>query len=146
MSSITPQRRHGERILPLRSTRKRKVQPNMMYLDEQTDTYVLPEQLTAQPPALTNYSSLLQKPQDKKRQERVEQLLESKLFYLRKQQREQRYATHQWDQDYLRWSQTENEEKWDSDSEAIGPAEQALSTAKALRFAEQFMDLEDRSM
>ncbi|WBW71786.1 Ino80 complex subunit Iec5 [Schizosaccharomyces osmophilus] len=146
---MASQKKQGERVLPVRSTRKRRQLPDMLYYDENTDSYVMPEhsQESVDPKPASQSSSMssgqvanLQV--EHARELRVQELMESKLHHIRKQQRKQRFRKSQWIQDYQQWDKSEDQDQWNSDNESFGPAEQASSFLDALRFSEQFMQVE----
>ncbi|EPY52045.1 Ino80 complex subunit Iec5 [Schizosaccharomyces cryophilus OY26] len=146
---MASQKKQGERVLPVRSTRKRRQLPDMLYYDENTDSYVMPEHKQESPNSKqTSQASSLTSEQvanlqvEHARELRVQELMESKLHHIRKQQRKQRYQRFQWMQDYQQWDKSEDQDQWNSDTETIGPAEQVSAFVDALRFSEQFMQIE----
>ncbi|EPX72153.1 uncharacterized protein SOCG_04846 [Schizosaccharomyces octosporus yFS286] len=146
---MASQKKQGERVLPVRSTRKRRQLPDMLYYDENTDSYVMPDHsqvsISSKTPSQSssmNSDQVANLQGEHARELRIQELMESKLHHIRKEQRRQRYQRLQWMQDYQEWDKSEDQDQWNSDNETFGPAEQASAILDALRFSEQFMQVE----
>lgn len=119
----------------------------MLYYDERTDSYVTPQERSlseanAQTRPAPNTINQAVDAKQSAREARVQELMKSKLYHLRKQQKQARHKRDQWAIDYLEWKKNEDEDVWNSDAEATGPAEHTSSFLDALRFSQQFMKAE----